>query len=57
MPQQVCAKCKTDVDETNLFLVGGCIIVEKGEMGEIKVYLCSGCRDQFWSDFIVNAPF
>ncbi len=57
MLQQVCAKCKTDVDEINLFLVGGCIIVEKGEMGEIKVYLCSACRDQFWSDFIVNAPF
>ncbi len=57
MLQQVCVKCKTDVDETNLFSIGGCIIIEKSEVGEIKVYLCSTCRDQFWSDFVKNAPF
>ncbi len=57
MSQQVCIKCKTDVDETNLFSLGGCIIVEKSEIGEIKVYLCSECRSLFWSDFVVNAPF
>ena len=57
MLQQVCAKCGTDVNEINLFTIGGCIVVEKSEIGEIKVYLCSGCREQFWRDFICNAPF
>ncbi len=56
MLQQVCVKCETYVDEISLFSIGGCIIVEKNEKGEIKVYLCGGCRDQFWNDFIGEKP-
>jgi len=56
MLQQCCVKCGTDVDEINLFSIGGCILTEKNEKCEIKVYLCSGCRDEFWNDFIGEKP-
>lgn len=26
------------------------------DVDEIKVYLRSGCRDEFWNDFIVHKP-
>lgn len=56
MLQQVCVKCGTDVDEINLFAVGGCILTEKNEKCEIKVYLCSGCRHAFWNELIGHVP-